>query len=373
MTTSSSDSERPLWYCLQSSATSLLCCIISLAIWNREHQKRQKSDHLVASRYLSVSSYVCIVMGPIAGFLRSVWYIPVLCIISDVLLPVAAFLQLASMECYQLSRLYYCFSKNKVHSNKGYPNWVFVVLFSLTVMWLFSLICDSYFRITTECRIHSDGTVIIKRIVLIENWIISLIPSVLILLIELTTASLYWYKVRSLRRSEFIKEQKDRAVYDRIQSILHRVLILTFFYYIIAFIVYVLDTPVVRVAFVYRVLDYSFVNLFISYSMFLMQDHNTSEYVAFLRFVRRYKCIWCFCCFGYMVNEQFRMLVENVDTRKFEKEESIQTANTRNISADVEYGRKGTGMELSMATRTVNVASTVVEAETKNPEDQVVE
>lgn len=54
-----------------------------------------------------------------------------------------------------------------------------------------------------------------------------------------------------------------------------------------------------------------------------------------------------------MVNEQYRMLVVNLDERKFEKKKSVQTANTRNISADVEYGNNATGMEMSIATKTV--------------------
>ena len=62
-----------------------------------------------------------------------------------------------------------------------------------------------------------------------------------------------------------------------------------------------------------------------------------------------------------MVNEQYRMLGVNVDERdeEKEKEKSIQTANTCDISDNVEYGDKKTGMEMSISTKTEIVIQSV--------------
>ena len=97
---------------------------------------------------------------------------------------------------------------------------------------------------------------------------------------------------------------------------------------------------------------FSIWTLFVSYSMFMMQDHNTPEYIDFLRVIKRYKCTLCFCCFGSMVKEQYRILVDEADERTVNKGKTISTRKTHNLSDDMEYGNNVTGMEMSIATRT---------------------
>ena len=343
--------QSPLWFWLTSTLISFMCFILALLIFLRERRKRNRDDLLISFKYLSIFSHLCIALGPVVTLLYCGAYIPGICVVSNFLMSPAGFLLLATMEYYQLSRLYYCFSRNQVHSDSGYPDWVFAVLFTVSTIWLLTVIAISYTWFPTECIIEPNGMVMIKGIYAPPHrkWIswINLMYGV----VELITLFLYWYKVRSLRTYE---NQQDGSVHDRIQSVLHRVLILTFFYLFIGALLTTLKF-VGRVASVEGIIKerpfgnwvFSVMHLSISYSMFLMQDHNTSEYVAFLRFVRRYKCIWCFCCFGYMVNEQYRILVDNVDERTFEKKKSIQTANTRNISADVVYRINATGIEFS--------------------------
>ena len=357
--------KTPLWIWSMSTGISFICFVICTSIFCQERQKRQQQDHLTVSKYLSIPSYLCIVLGAITTFFHILSYIPVLCIIRDILVTPIVTLQISTMECYQLTRLYYCFSRTQVHSNNGYPNWVFVVLFSLTVIWYPIAVIWDYRFVGLECQIASDGTTVIQYREpfgydsAAGSWMYVLLVcrAILYWVIEWTTAALYWYKIHSLQRH---RNEKDRAVYDRIQSILHRVLILTYFYLFIDTMMITLDWSASFAATTgftnnnpFETWPYSIISLSLSYSMFLMQDYNISEYVAFLRFVRRYKCIWCFSCFGSMVNEQYRMLVVNLDERKFEKKKSVQTANTRNISADVEYGNNATGMEMSIATKTV--------------------
>ena len=356
-TMATSRSDAPLWLWLLSTGISFLCCIIGGCILHRERQKRQQPDHITVSKHLSASSYLCIALGPINSFSRIISYLPGLCYVYDILGGPLGILQNSAMEYYQLSRLYYCFSRKQIHSKVGYRNWVFVVLFCLMVIWYISMTIVEFAELTTECQIARGGIATVEdtELFLYDPRIWILIPTILFV-IEFTTAALYWYKIHSLQR---YRNDKDRAVYDRIQSILHRVLILTFLYLIallMAAVVMALseatavlskNNPIIR-------WTYSLNDLIFSYSMFLMQDHNTSEYIAFLRFIKRYKCIWCFCCFASMVREQNRMLVDNVEQRTFEQEKSTQSGtNTHNISVDLDYGNNTTGMEFSIATQTV--------------------
>ena len=247
----------------------------------------------------------------------------------------------------------------KVHCDHGYPSWMFIILFSALAVWFSSETTAWYSWIKTECQIQRDGhaeTVLINLFRGAWTWPGILVINGLYVLVEMTTVSLYWCKVRSLRKYQ-ISNQKDRAVHDRIQSILHRVLILTFFYVAIGALMHLLaliGSIAVEQGWISSTPfgDWTLgaiMLLSITYSMFLMQDHNTSEYIAFLQFIKRSKCIWCFCCFQFMVNEQYRMLVDNVDKRKMKK---IISAPTLQDYVSPTYENNTTGMEFSIESKT---------------------
>ena len=309
-------------------------------------------------------------MGPVVTLFLAASYIPGFCIINYALSIPAALGQSFAMQCYQLSRLYYCFSKNQVHSDKGYANWLFISLASLLIIWFVSGVASWYSMYPERCYIQRDGTAVYEAVALFLPLFFNLIPIFLYFVLELTTVLAYWCKIRSFRRYQ---NEKDRALYDRIQSILHRVLILTFFYLFISITTVILFF-IGAIAVFNGVITSSPISgwiasirhISISCSMFLMQDHNTSEYIKYLHFIKQYKCVLCFGCCSSMVEEQYRMLVVNVDEREVNKEKSIQTANTRNISADVEYANKVTGMELSVVTQTVCDTAYVIPEQ--NPE-----
>ena len=117
--------EAPLSYWLISMTISIICFGITTAMNARERQRRKQPDTIFASRYLSIFSRLCIAMGPITTLIGAVSYLPWICFISGLLRGPSLFLQIVAMECYQLSRLYYCFSRDQVHSDKGYPKWIF--------------------------------------------------------------------------------------------------------------------------------------------------------------------------------------------------------------------------------------------------------
>ena len=242
------------------------------------------------------------------------------------------------------------------------------------IVYLTTNIPLQYARVVTKCYIDHEG-VSVEEGVHVFPWPLSRTKmmanasNMFYGLVEWTTVLLYWYKVRSLKKRkncDNIPKNKDGDgapsisksmsvdVRDRIQSILDRVLILTYFYLFLSFLLFGLDDIAGYLDWppLFEMWPTSVISLSLCYSMFLMQDHNTSEYIAFLRFIRRWKCVLCFCCFGSMVNEQYRMLVENVDER-IHKQMTSGTWNTRNISADIVYGNDTNGMELSLPTKTI--------------------
>ena len=241
----------------------------------------------------------------------------------------------------------------------------------MLIVWCIAGIAMDEGWMIIDCHIQSDGSALVKRLNLsyVEPLWVWTIYRVIYAMWELATLFLYWYKVRNL---PLCRKGKDHAIYDRVQSILHRVLILTYFYLFVSGII-ALILVVGDILYTRGVTDIienkttdewysSIIAMCISYSMFLMQEHNTSEYIAFLRFMKRYKCICCFCCFGSMVRKQYRILTEKVDETKVIDKMKTGTWNTINLSANVDYGGRVTGMELSVATPETPI---LTEAETE--------
>ena len=171
-------------------------------------------------------------------------------------------------------------------------------------------------------------------------------------LLDVTTLLLYWCKIRSLSK---YRNNKENEIYSRIQHILYRVLILTLFYQIGGLLVYVINTTLTfydpDTTEEFNVIGAAVISCLVRYSMFLMQEHNTDEYVQFLRCLNRYKLYLCCCCCCGMVRRQYRMTI--VD----EAELSETARNKNKVSHSIETSQTQvigkTGMELSVATVTV--------------------
>ena len=86
-----------------------------------------------------------------------------------------------------------------------------------------------------------------------------------------------------------------------------------------------------------------------SLAMYLMMDHNTKEYIEFLRILYKFKLYWCCGCFGPMIRNQYEFMT--ADTAK--QYDGIHLSTTSK-SADTQYGIHKTGMEMSVDTKTVN-------------------
>merc|ERR1712154_358778 len=89
---------------------SFIPCVYIL---HRERRKRMSKDFVVASKYLSISSYICIILGPIIVLTKAVYFWPGICYVVPSISQFFDKLQVASQEYFQLYRLYYCFSSDK--------------------------------------------------------------------------------------------------------------------------------------------------------------------------------------------------------------------------------------------------------------------
>ena len=199
----------------------------------------------------------------------------------------------------------------------------------------------------------------------------SLLYGIIILLmaaIDLLILALYWWKARSLT-PRIGQQDGQNKVYIRIRLILNRIIILSFFY-TIAFLYFYLISIIWAVTtillegnevisdFIPNIL-WPFVAVCISYSIYLMQEHNTKEYIRFLSILNKYKLYLCCCCCYRMVRDQYQFVLDNEEkphkAHSPKTETTITTMDTRDISkygAGVEERHHVTGVELSIATKT---------------------
>ena len=135
------------WYSITFVIVTVIAIPSSFYILQRETLKRRDPNVLFPSKWMSIFSYLCIAVGIIfpvihpllyikrihsIGVFVSIGYIPFL-------------LQLLLMQYFQLSRLHYCLSRERTHSHKGYPKWLFItIFFVVTISALMLLISACY-------------------------------------------------------------------------------------------------------------------------------------------------------------------------------------------------------------------------------------
>ena len=342
----------PYWIWIPTTIIGFALCCATIYIFIREQRKRQNTKLIVVSKYLSFFSFLCISTGTVFSFCVLCWYINGICYIAGPLSNIAGTVQPAAMECFQLSRLYYCFSQQKVHSDKGYPKWIFVIMYSTVFVWAITNIV-AYVLWPIECGIQSDGTAKLAYYELLDGdylFVLRIINGVLLVAMDAMTVLLYWCRIRSFKQYQ---NEKNNDIYTRILSILHRMLILTYLYLITTF------SLVVMVAISGRREPFLFNPFVYSISMYLMMDHNTLEYIQFLRIINRLKLYLCCCCCYQMVLDEYQLMVPvtvgNKNQTNTAKKNIAGVDDSRDVtsaSANANNIIMKTGMELSIDTRT---------------------
>ena len=304
-----------------------------------EIKKRRQSDTSFTTKSLQYLSLICIISGFTTNFVHAFNEFDGFCIFATLLGSSAFLSQILSIGLYQLSRLHYCFANEQIHSKQGYSGWVF------NMMTLIGIVCAINFEIIflfnrgslcATCGFTSNFEFyfIETQIFSLETWLLWswwLAMCIIFLSLDVTTLLLYHRKIQAIR--DRIKE-KSELVYKRILSILYKIFILTLFYQITAvtavlinFICVWLLTDTTWIRNILNNLWTIIITIAMCISMYLMMDHNKSEYIKFLRIIIKLKLNWICCCCRDIATEQLMELdvilnlQEVVNTKKLNETE----------------------------------------------------
>ena len=222
------------------------------------------------------------------------------------------------MGFYQLYRLYYCFANEQIHSKKGYPKCLFIIMgiygvsfgIYVYIILLFAGIDDTSLFVS-ECGFNDKYEFFSYPTQLFDGryifpWSYYGVSKLGIVAWDLLTLFLYVFKIWTFKR--YTKNEQN--VYKRIMSILHKIFILTIFYEVFSMLYggIVLFTPIWWCWSIARQL----VSLSISVSMYLMMDHNNKQYLKFLKIIYFFRFHWMCCCCRYLVMDQMNSTSETV-------------------------------------------------------------
>ena len=118
------------------SLFGLIVAIINIAILKIEFNKRNRSRKTIIfiTNYIRYGPIICIISAIIFGTNLCLSFFPPFCYISKKIYTLSLTFQGCCLSFYQLSRLHYCFANSNIHSNKGYPNWLFVIMYSIGII-----------------------------------------------------------------------------------------------------------------------------------------------------------------------------------------------------------------------------------------------
>ena len=239
------------------------------------------------------------------------------------------------MGLYQLSRLYYCFSNNQIHSDKGYPLWFFIIMYTIGIviaaLWIFyHLFFDHADCFRSNCTINSK---LMYQYEPMHPYSASnAIPwytvcSVLIVFWDISTLCFYIYKIHGFNRLKETENETDPTIHKRIMNILYKIFILTVMYQV-PMMIGVLCTPLIlfyNLDALFWFNGFSF-SIGLNLSMYLMMDHNHKEYIKFLKKIQSLRLHFICCKWRYIVRDQLANYHDEI--LKDHTEESKQTTKT---------------------------------------------
>eukprot|EP01084_Bolivina_argentea_P315995 547640_1 len=267
-----------------------------------EYKKRKEANILFVSNLSRMSSLLCMLCCPLFGFSLMVFNrLNVFCYLGEQFTFIFWYFQIVFMGLFQLSRLAYCFSQNTTHS-KGYPNWLINIMYAIGGLIILNTIICPWFliHIPRSCGCNMEYTCIsiyntTQFHPLYAIWVG--IIGYIVIFWDICTLSLYIAMVMS-----FKKYKPQEKVYDRIMSILHRILLLTILYEIIGsmaiatHIIYIRSLNSDGTYLILAGTINGFLCISLSFCMFLMQEHNTEHYQKFLHILYKFGLSNTLCC-----------------------------------------------------------------------------
>ena len=273
-----------------------------------EYQKRSSDEKIIyATALLEICPISEIICGMIFTLSLCVGHFPILCHISEQIGIIALAGQSVSIGFYQLSRLYYCFAQEMVHGTHGYPEFLYVIMYMIGIMIVISSSVFPWFvhDFDIKCGINDKYQYyplpdFQQTDQITSNWRNA--TGIILIIWDITTLWLYTYKVIQFR----LKSKIQLQIKKRFMSILNRILILTLCYesgWICVMVLSIIQDQLAIIEVFYCVQCMTAVASFMmSYTIFLMQQHNTDRYRKFLNGLYESKLyyIGC-CCFGRMI------------------------------------------------------------------------
>ena len=354
---------------LPISITAFVFGITSLCILRSEIYRRGIPSAQFPNPFLKHLSILCMVFSFLCQFFWMLYGFPGACTFVGYIGFSFSLFSGHTMGLYQVSRLYYCFSNSQVHSKRGYPKAVFIIMYTLLIL---SVICGvsrfvftagllnrkcvilDNLQMTSESMFNIDFSSSVGTVFYI--W--ADITVILLLSTDVLTLFLFCNKIKMFRR---LKSDEIETIHRRVTGILYKVIILTIFYEVCFGYWTVINFPAIRIfpqhTVMYWVLTTQITTLSLNLSIYLMMDHNEAEYIKFLKCMNKSKCdYFYYCCCRYMNIEQLNYLDPDSDINRIELEvkgdgdpSGSSQWETRHESAQ-DYHIKTTGNEISIET-----------------------
>ena len=315
---------------------------IGFLILRSEIRKRKQFEIEFTTIWFRLFSITCIASYFLTQIFSILAYIPGFCTFSDYLSSICGIMMYTSMAFYQLYRLYYCFANEQVHSNKGYPKYVFIVMGTLGVIVSIYTCISGFFRgidndtaLLSKCGYNDKHQFYFDPIQLITHhailpWYYFIISIWTFIGFDLLTLCLYMMKIWTFKKYA----TEEPKVYARIMSILHKIFILTMFYEVFFIFNGVIASAQIKLL---MMIVYDFPNFCVCYSMYLMMDHNEKHYLRFLKIVYFSRLYWICCCWRHFVIDEINLVSSSINFVKEYNEENnnqISDLGTSNISVD---------------------------------------
>lgn len=321
---------------IQGSITLIIAVINGLILY-KEISKRRSTQILFISKYLKIYPLICMASGISLGIFGTTLYIPGLCYVSWQLFLISVTVQAVSLGFFQLSRLYFCFSRATTKTSQGYPNWVFYSMFGIGSLAI-SIVCiASWFMIKTKyCGWNDNMDYVTKTEIYHPNAIYLVLFTLLTFFIwDWITFILYIAKYCLFKSRN---KTKNVQVHTRIRCILMNIIIGTGVY---EFCVIVCIISIIITQFAFENYFNAFTKIImvqitgafylccINYGMLIMQQHNHDEYTRFLR------VITCICC-GKCLNEELRSSMEHYQGDRTAIPQNTPTTNPMKSNFETE-------------------------------------
>ena len=298
--------EPEIW--IPYSVIGFIVFMLNSCLVFKECKMRKSENITLTTKYLALWSMTSMMAGSISLLFETLTELPGFCYVSRTASRAFLYLQPITIGFYQLSRLHYCFARNQVYSDKGYPDWLFITMFGVAIVLYVSEVIISIDRYVASCGINSAYQSYINYQYLRDKelfqFLMSIISGVFVIW-DVITLILYIYKILLFTNSKYGKDDKVR---NRILSILNKITIITLFYQVMSILI-VIHWALLHAEHPNRLFDRILTclpQLLYGYSMYIMLDHNKKSYNCFLKILYRFRLYFvCYCCCKQMIFQQW--------------------------------------------------------------------